>query len=139
MEEEENLEEFMAMPSDEEIEANSIERVISEALSVDEREYLLEALEQDSMLAGIFDNLLMYSTEFTGEGMVEGEGTSTSDEIPARLSDGEFVFSAKAVQVIGPENLMKMMQQAEAYADQQANVQPNPQATQVAPGPAQVI
>lgn len=110
----------VSMPEDDEIEVNAVEKVISEALDGGEREYLLEALEQDELLATIFDNLLLYATEFSGEGPVEGEGTPTSDEIPARLSDGEFVFSAKAVSVIGPDNLMQMMQQAEAQADQVA-------------------
>ena len=30
-------------------------------------------------------------------GEVEGYGTGTSDSVPARLSDGEFVLTAKAV------------------------------------------
>jgi hypothetical protein len=34
-------------------------------------------------------------------GPVNGPGTGTSDEIPAMLSDGEFVFTAKAVRNAG--------------------------------------
>jgi hypothetical protein len=34
-------------------------------------------------------------------GEVEGPGTGTSDSVPARLSDGEFVVTAKAVRGAG--------------------------------------
>jgi hypothetical protein len=35
-------------------------------------------------------------------GLIRGPGTSTSDSIPARLSNGEFVINAKAVRSVGP-------------------------------------
>jgi len=57
------------------------------------------------------------ASEFTGAGPVDGPGTGTSDDIPARLSDGEFVFTAKAVEQIGADNLMQMMKDAEAAYD----------------------
>lgn len=38
---------------------------------------------------------------FASGGYVSGPGTSTSDSIPARLSDGEFVMKAKAVKKLG--------------------------------------
>ena len=34
-------------------------------------------------------------------GHINGPGTGTSDSIPALLSDGEFVFTAKAVRAMG--------------------------------------
>ena len=34
-------------------------------------------------------------------GAIDGPGTGTSDDIPAMLSDGEFVFTAKAVRNAG--------------------------------------
>ena len=34
-------------------------------------------------------------------GQIEGPGTETSDDIPAMLSDGEFVMTAKAVKGAG--------------------------------------
>jgi hypothetical protein len=34
-------------------------------------------------------------------GPINGPGTGTSDDIPAMLSDGEFVFTAKAVRNAG--------------------------------------
>ena len=36
-----------------------------------------------------------------GGGEITGPGTGTSDSIPARLSDGEFVITADAVQGMG--------------------------------------
>ena len=36
-----------------------------------------------------------------GGGEITGPGTGTSDSIPARLSDGEFVMTADAVQGMG--------------------------------------
>lgn len=38
---------------------------------------------------------------YEGGGEVEGPGTGTSDSVPARLSDGEFVLTAKAVRGAG--------------------------------------
>ena len=34
---------------------------------------------------------------YSAAGRVSGPGTATSDSIPAYLSDGEYVFSARAV------------------------------------------
>ena len=54
-------------------------------------------------------------------GPIEGPGTETSDDIPAMLSDGEFVFTAKAVRGAGRgsredgmRNMYKMMRQFES-------------------------
>jgi hypothetical protein len=35
------------------------------------------------------------------DGPINGPGTGTSDDVPAMLSDGEFVFTAKAVRNMG--------------------------------------
>jgi hypothetical protein len=35
------------------------------------------------------------------DGQIDGPGTETSDDIPAMLSDGEFVMTAKAVRGAG--------------------------------------
>lgn len=40
-------------------------------------------------------------------GHLRGPGTGTSDDIPARLSDGEFVMTAKAVRGAGNGSRMK--------------------------------
>ena len=56
-------------------------------------------------------------------GPIEGPGTETSDDIPAMLSDGEFVFTAKAVRGAGKgsredgmDTMYRMMRQFEARA-----------------------
>jgi hypothetical protein len=54
-------------------------------------------------------------------GEVTGPGTGTSDSVPARLSDGEFVLTAKAVRGagggdrdIGAARMYDMMAELEA-------------------------
>ena len=106
------------MDSDEVMEDNYVDFVVSEALSDEEQEFLNEQLEGNDMLSVIFDKVVDTASEFTGDGPVEGPGTGVSDDIPARLSDGEFVFTAKAVEEIGEDTLMSMMKDAEATADE---------------------
>jgi len=62
-----------------------------------------------------------YDTPITGE--VSGPGTGTSDSVPARLSDGEFVLTADAVRGagggdrdVGAARLYDMMSELEATA-----------------------
>jgi len=45
--------------------------------------------------------ILSAATGGSIRGPVNGPGTSTSDSIPARLSDGEFVMTARAVRGAG--------------------------------------
>lgn len=52
----------------------------------------------------------------TSDGYVEGEGGPKDDMVPARLSDGEFVFSAEAVNVIGEDVLENMHEEAKRMA-----------------------
>jgi hypothetical protein len=119
--------------SDQQIEQDMIKVVIEEALDPDQQEYLLEALESDGMLADIFDAVMSYATEFSGDGLVDVPGETTgTDPVPSRLEEGEFVFTAKAVSVLGADYLQQLMEQAEAQADQQG-----PQATQQIVGPVQ--
>lgn len=70
--------------------------VLSESLDDEEQSYLMNALETDEKLSQIFDKVITTASEFTGSGEVDGPGTGVSDSIPARLSDGEFVFTKKA-------------------------------------------
>jgi hypothetical protein len=105
------------MLPDEEMEQNFVDFVVSEALSPEEKSMLEEQLEANPELSIMFDKVVETASEFTGAGPVEGPGTGTSDDIPARLSDGEFVFTAKAVEQIGADNLMQMMKDAEAAYD----------------------
>ena len=87
----------------------------------DEEQLLEEVIE---MHPGIMDVIVKLTTkEFTGEGEVDGPGTGTSDSIPAMLSDGEFVFTAKAVKQIGVDRLRKQMKAAEQEYDNGMAVQ----------------
>jgi len=111
------------MESDSEMEDNYLDFIINEALTPEEEELLMSKLEQDEELAMVFDKVIGVAQEFAGSGPVEGPGTGVSDSIPARLSDGEFVFTAKAVEKIGADNLMAMMKEAEMKADERQPVQ----------------
>ena len=108
------------MPMDEDMEDEEdygdMDAIIdTSALSEEEEKVLDDAVEMHPELEAIIPKLV--ATEFTDDGEVEGPGTGTSDSIPALLSDGEFVFTAKAVKNIGVDKLRKMMKQAEESYD----------------------
>ena len=107
-----------AQAPDEQMEENYVDFLIDEALSDDEEAMLMQELQANPKLSMLFDKVMEVAMEFSGSGPVEGPGTEVSDSIPARLSDGEFVFTAKSVDVLGADNLMSLMKQAEAQADQ---------------------
>ena len=106
------------MEPDGEMEDGYTRFIMDEALTEEEEDMLMSKLEQDEELAMIFDKVIDVAQEFAGAGPIEGPGSGVSDSIPARLSDGEFVFTAKAVEEIGADNLMAMMKDAEAKADE---------------------
>jgi hypothetical protein len=106
------------MAPDEEMEKEFLDFILDEALSPEEEDMLMSRLEQDEELAMLFDKVIDVAQEFAGSGPVEGPGSGVSDSIPARLSDGEFVFTAKAVEALGADNLMAMMKEAEAAVDE---------------------
>jgi hypothetical protein len=108
--------------SDEEMEEDYVDYVVSSTLSEEDQNYLESALEKNARLSKIFDQVVESASEFSGSGPIEGPGTEVSDSIPARLSDGEFVFTAKATDEIGADNLQRMMEDAEAGADERQNV-----------------
>jgi hypothetical protein len=110
------------MMPDEEMEDNYLDFIVDEALSEEEEDMLMSKLEQDEQLSMLFDKVLEVASEFAGSGPVDGPGTGVSDSIPARLSDGEFVFTAKATEEIGADELMRMMKDAEANADKRQQV-----------------
>ena len=112
--------------------ANSMDREETEELTVgidtanltsQDEEILEEAISMHPELLDIIPKMLVATNEFTGDGEVEGPGTGTSDSIPARLSDGEFVFTAKSVKHLGVDKLRKMMAKAENDYDKDMNVQ----------------
>ena len=107
------------MMPDEEMEDNYLDFIVDEALNEEEENMLMSKLEQDEQLSMLFDKVLEVASEFAGSGPVDGPGSGVSDSIPARLSDGEFVFTAKATEEIGADELMRMMKDAEAAADRQ--------------------
>jgi hypothetical protein len=106
------------MLPDDEMEDEYLDFILDEALDNDEEEYLMSQLQDNDRLSEIFDKVIDVAQEFAGSGPVEGPGSGVSDSIPARLSDGEFVFTAKAVEEIGADNLMAMMKDAEMKADE---------------------
>ena len=106
----------MEMEAEEDMDIGDMDAVVdTSALSEDEERILDEAVEMHPELEGIIPKIV--ATEFTEDGEVEGPGTGTSDSIPALLSDGEFVFTAKSVKQIGVDKLRKMMKDAEAAHD----------------------
>ena len=105
------------MDSDEEMEDEYLDFILDEALDEEEENFLMNQLEANEELSIIFDKVIEVASEFAGSGPVEGPGSGVSDSIPARLSDGEFVFTAKSVDEIGADNLMAMMKDAEIKAD----------------------
>ena len=115
---ESEMESEMPMESDDDMEDNYTRFIMEEALSEEEEDMLTSKLEQDEELSMLFDKIIDVAQEFAGSGPVEGPGSGVSDSIPARLSDGEFVFTAKAVEEIGEDALMSMMKDAEAAADE---------------------
>ena len=121
-EELEPLPEKTEMNSDEEMEDGYLDFIINEALSDEEEAMLMNELQNNPQLSMLFDKVMDVAIEFSGSGPVEGPGSEVSDSIPARLSDGEFVFTAKATEEIGADELMRMMKDAEANADKRQQV-----------------
>jgi len=111
------------MLPDDEMEDEYLDFILDEALDNEEEDYLMEMLQGNNRLSEIFDKVIDVAQEFAGSGPVEGPGSGVSDSIPARLSDGEFVFTAKAVEEIGEDTLMSMMKEAEAAADERQPAQ----------------
>ena len=106
----------MEMEAEEDADFGDMDAIIdTSALSEEEEKILDDAVDMTPELEAIIPKLV--ATEFTEDGEVEGPGTGTSDSIPALLSDGEFVFTAKAVKHIGVDKLRKMMKDAEAAYD----------------------
>jgi len=102
---------------DAEMEENYMEFILDESLNEKEQMYLMNTLEEDPQLSMIFDKVVETASEFSGSGEVEGPGDGLSDSIPARLSDGEFVFTKKATDQLGADNLQTMMDDAERAFD----------------------
>jgi hypothetical protein len=113
------MEDEMPMDEEEDMEEEDygdMDAIIdTSALSEEEEKILDDAVDMHPELEAIIPKLV--ATEFTEDGEVEGPGTGTSDSIPALLSDGEFVFTAKAVKNLGVSKLRQMMKKAELDYD----------------------
>ena len=106
----------MEMEAEDDMNMGDMDAVVdTSALSEEEEKVVDDAVEMFPELEAIIPKIV--ATEFTEDGEVEGPGTGTSDSIPALLSDGEFVFTAKAVKHIGVDKLRKMMKDAETAYD----------------------
>ena len=115
---EDKMDEAMASQlPDDEMEEDYIKFVMDESLDDDEQDYLAGVLNNDPKLSDILDKVITTASEFSGAGEVDGPGTGVSDSIPARLSDGEFVFTKKATDQLGADNLQRMMDDAERAYD----------------------
>ena len=116
-----------AIPPMEEGEIEEDEDTVLDTSMLDEQEKVLlnEAVEMHPELESIIPKIV--ATEFTGQGEVDGPGTGTSDDIPAMLSDGEFVFTAKATKQLGVDKLRKQMKTAEDEYDNSMAVQDSQQ------------
>lgn len=115
-----SVDSFAATPEPvEEIEEMEVEPSIldlaPDVLDEEDLDALSEMIDMHPELPRIIDLLSMAEGDM--EGMIEGPGDETSDSIPAKLSDGEFVFTAKAVKQIGVDKLQKMMKKAEEDFD----------------------
>ncbi|AZO38798.1 MAG: hypothetical protein EOS81_07145 [Mesorhizobium sp.] len=79
--------------------ANALDKVVDKLIDM-ALNSLFPATGGGGILGGLFSFLGFkdggYVQAFAGGGHVRGPGTSTSDSIPARLSDGEFVVNARA-------------------------------------------
>ena len=118
----EPLPEQTSMVSDEIMENEYLDFILDEALEEEEENFLMEQLENNDKLSLIFDKVIDVATEFAGSGPVNGPGSGVSDSIPARLSDGEFVFTAKVTEELGEDTLMSLMKEAEAAANKRQSV-----------------
>jgi len=82
--------------------------VLGEELAAD----LQQAMEMHPSVVQVAE-MAIKTTD--GTGSVEGLGEST-DDVPARLNAGEFIFSKEAVDVIGLETLEKIHEEAKRQA-----------------------
>ena len=88
---------------------NSIRRIVSEMLATRITEQLFGLIEGSSALSGGGKGALVAAgakaAGMAEGGYVSGRGSSTSDSIPALLSNGEYVLRAGAVRNIGMDAL----------------------------------
>ena len=69
-------EEYEQMLSDEEMDADYVDFVVSATLDQEDKNYLESALAEDAKLSELFDQVVESASEFSGSGPVEGLGWS---------------------------------------------------------------
>jgi hypothetical protein len=79
----------------------SIQKIVAQLLI----QLLMQKLVNAATSGGFSGGGLVSSLHLAGGGLVSGPGSATSDSIPARLSAGEFVVRAAAVQAVGLDTL----------------------------------
>ena len=112
--------------SDREVENTWLAWIVRNALTEDQYNKLHFKFIDDPELYDLSRRYLLPRCEFSGAGLVKGiphnpkyigKRRVQNDEVPARLSDGEFVFRAKAVDQIGAYVLQELMDKAERDFD----------------------
>jgi hypothetical protein len=91
---------------------DSIQRKLNGGISLPVTPYLTRStivVEGSATIGG--SSSRMYAV--AQGGYISGPGSGTSDDIPAWLSNGEFVMTAKATRAIGASNLYQMMRAAQ--------------------------
>lgn len=82
-------------------------KAISSAVAASAKKGIFGIAEAVSLIATIITNMttaigIINSAKFADGGLVEGPGTGTSDSIPAMLSNGESVMTARATSMFAP-------------------------------------
>lgn len=98
----------------------SVVDMATEVLSPEDAGILNQVIDAYPEMIGILDTLAMSVSQ---KGPISGPGDGTSDSVPAKLSDGEFVFTSKAVKQLGVDKLRKMMKKAEQDFDEAQGMQ----------------
>lgn len=79
---------------------------LAEILGPDKANEMYEAIS----VYPVVEEIATMATQ-TSDGIVSGIGTGTSDEVPARLSDGEFILPKEVVDHIGVEKLEALLEE----------------------------
>ena len=94
----------MSLPERASAEGQDLQReaAITQSMSVEDLMRTMGLTQQEAM--NYLQSAYPGQTAFAGGGEIIGPGTGTSDSINAKLSDGEYVFTAKAVRGAGNGN-----------------------------------
>lgn len=82
---------------------------LAEILGPDKANEMYEAIS----VYPVVEEIATMATQ-TSDGIVSGVGTGTSDEVPARLSDGEFILPKEVVDYIGIDKLEALLEEVKS-------------------------